>query len=197
MKSNEDMFLKNIANLSYITSMCDVDNRYREVIRALSFFLSKTNKNYYYTETFLNDTFNNFEEFLEKFIKKNEFSKKMSTYIEQQFKKDDDQLKVTILIDNIWILEYDKNTWIRKIKKNGDLNSLLNNSTHITYTLLHRDKIIEMYEKIDTKYAEENQDTESCKSIVNNLMRYYEALESKGDKSSGNRNKQIKSKRVV
>jgi hypothetical protein len=182
MVTMDNRFSNNVKNLITLASKVDGSNDYKEIIRALSFFLSHTNRNYY-TETYLCDQFDSFESFLRVFYNKNTFSELLFKYLNRKFKKNDDQLKMLVIIDDIWIIGYENNQWNITLQE-GNLRHISKNVIYVAYKLSHGEKTVEMHEEVDFREAKKEL------KIYLKIKKYYNELESYEDANN-------ESKRIV
>ena len=186
MSITDEKFLGNVENLKTIAEK--VDNNYFEIIKALSFFLSHTNKNYYYNETYLTDQFLNFESFLRKFHFKGQFSNTLYKYLQVKMNFNDKNLNAQITIDEIWKFTYKDNHWHTNMN-NGSLKYISRNQIYVSFELFYQEEKIEMHEEFDIN--EENKELKICQQISKYYDEFAEYEENRYGKGNDNRKQVI------
>lgn len=171
MKVDESIVKRNVKNISKISSRNYKRGKYQEIIKAFSFFLSNTNRNYRYNESYLNDQYTDFEKFLFSFNYKEQCYNRILEYIQDKFQINI-EISIVINIDGIWNLIYKDSVW----RKNycDDINILLVSKKEIciSYEILTTDSLVDFQEKYwfinDT--LDENNLKESIYKRVNVIL---------------------------
>ena len=78
----------------------------KDMISSLSIFLCQIPQNNYYTETYLPDQYQNFENFMKLFKRKRDFIAKLGAYLKLNNKLFDklNDIKIKVTIDNVWYI---------------------------------------------------------------------------------------------
>lgn len=135
------------------TNNINNDNCCKEMIRALSFYLCQILNNNYYTETYLPDQYEKFENFMHQFKQKKDFVKKLILYFQTgfQFPGDIDELEVKIFIDNVWCIGFEQEKWVLRVLDEGNYNHLSNGKLYFEYEIFDGFDCIHMYREIKFK----------------------------------------------
>lgn len=182
----EDIFLTTIQKIDKVASLLASHksrnnetlngNEYccKEMISALSFYLCQILENNYYTETYLIDQYQDFEEFMHLFKRKKDLVANLSVYFQTRFQLSGAQagIKVRIFIDNVWSIE-SESSWTLKVIDGGDYSRLTNKNLYCGYEIIHDHDLIEMYKEIKLEFQSE----ESIhKKIHEDISRYINTI---------------------
>lgn len=142
----------------------------KEMIGSLSFFLCQILQNNYYTETYLPDQYQNFENFMKLFKRKKDFVAKLGAYLKENKNLFDkfNNIKIKVTIDNVWCIRFE-NSWKLEIIDQGDYGRLANPSLYFSYEITFEHELIEMYKEID---FESETDNDWGKIILKDIRKY-------------------------
>ncbi len=153
------------------------EDYFREMVRALSFYLCTIQKNHYYTETYLPDQYQEFEKFMHLFNDKQVFVNGLKNYLTTYSKLFDEQedIDVRILIDNVWCIQFKDRKWSLEIVANGDCGRLAGNTLYCSYEITDGNDIVEMYKEIEFKPLDRDV---AFKNINEDISKYLKAIRS-------------------
>lgn len=171
MRNYDNKFSDNVKNLENISLSIYEDNQNKELIRALSFFLSKTNREYCYNETYLIDQYERFKDFLVNFNIKHEIAMSLCGYLNDKAVFSDGKPSVRIHIDNLWIAELKEALWVVNVISEGNVRRILKKSLYITYIIGFKENSVEMHEEVNI-----GDKIKTIEHIVNNLKIFYDKL---------------------
>lgn len=165
MKYDDTKFTDSVKNLEKISSNIDSNNR-EDLIHALSFYVSQVNHTYHYTETYITDLFFQFDAFLHIFQRKKIFTEKLFEHLLE--KKRLSLATVTITVDQLWALKYEKRKWVQEMLPDGNLNKVKGEIIYLSISMANKAKNIVFHQTVQL----ENEETE-------NWTTFHEKLSSK------------------
>lgn len=168
-------FQENIKNILEVSAN---DDTIRKIIRVLSFFLTQTNKNYYYTETYLND-------YVDECISHIKLLKNRKKFIDCLYRHIKEEIicnvsKIRLDIDNIWyIIKNQDVEWEINYLENGSIGLIDKQKIHITYYLSLKDQVIDYYKEYTI-----NNPLDIVADVLKQIKYFSDILENDGEQKN-------------
>lgn len=181
-----EKFGENIKNLLHIVNPV---NEYiiENVIRGLSFYLTQTNEDYHYNETYLNDNVSDYIAFIRELQQREKIVMELFETINTIRDIDVNSLQIKIEIDGIWCIKKNKTGWTKDYIENGSL-SLIKDSkkekdpqVHITYILSSRNSI-----SVINRYEEYSINTNIIDEVIRKIKIFCQIINGYGDSKDEN-----------
>lgn len=171
-------FGESIKNILDISDSVD-EETIKKVVRGLSFFLTKTNEDYYYTETYLNDNVNYYIAFIKRLQQRNKFADELFKSIKKNL--GNNPLQIEINIDEIWCISKSYDTeWKLKHMDNETVSFIKEPKVHITYKLSLKNSVSAI-----NRYEEYSIDKNIIDKVIGKIKSFCNIFLENGDSKNG------------